>query len=371
MSCMESSPIDFLVPLSMASGLDEYRSTALTVLRDVQGRASLSAEIEFHGMSAAYGWLIATDDSREGTQFDAHVEAWRANRVKTEAFVLEARRVTSELEREGIDVVVTKGVVSQSRLYNCLGKRVFSDIDLMIRPADVEKVRRILSAIGFREGFRYDATEGRLVPLERAVVLKYRMYPDHLVPHVRLGGSTISHYEIDTAYSLTWHQSPWQIPNELHIDRRVSHDIALSDGQIVTLPAMSPEYDLAFTLLHLFREGWQLTTDSVSGLRLNQFADAALAWAALDQSEKVKFANLLKDHSLVYPICWIASKVDCLTGSDMIATMQLEPFCDEEWLGSFRGKGDSFFSTPCNVRDLFEMHGRVKLVSVSKPAVIS
>lgn len=359
-----------LVPLSLSSGHDGYRDAALKALDGISDDVALHTGIQTHGMSAAFGWLVSTAGEDRWPQFANYTGAWRANVLKTDAFVSEARRVTDAIELAGIDVAVTKGVISQSRLYNGVGKRTFSDIDLMIRPDSAGSVANLLDRLGHRAGTGYDASKGCVAPLAREVILKYRMYPDHLLPHTRAGDSNVTHYEIDTAYSLTWFNAPWQVLNEEHLDQRTVHEVTLSTNDVFELPALTPEFDLLFTLLHSFREGWQLTVDLVSGLRLNQFADAALSWAVLDPVARARFVDIVHANSLEYPIAWIASRVDEFANSSLVATCELETHCAREWVNCYKGKGEDYYAWAGSALEQLQARGRVDLVPTPKPSML-
>jgi hypothetical protein len=60
------------------------------------------------------------------------------------------RPLLTALDAAGIPVIVLKGAALAETLYADPGLRPFSDIDLLIRPADVDRARQVLAACGYR-----------------------------------------------------------------------------------------------------------------------------------------------------------------------------------------------------------------------------
>ncbi|MGC9152074.1 MAG: nucleotidyltransferase family protein, partial [Microbacter sp.] len=59
------------------------------------------------------------------------------------------RKVVSAFNQAGIDVVALKGIYLSEYLYQDVGLRQFSDIDLLVKEADGEKCLRILEQLGY------------------------------------------------------------------------------------------------------------------------------------------------------------------------------------------------------------------------------
>lgn len=55
------------------------------------------------------------------------------------------------LREHGVQVMLLKGAALAASVYSSFAERPMSDVDLLIRPADVERTRRALSASGWRE----------------------------------------------------------------------------------------------------------------------------------------------------------------------------------------------------------------------------
>lgn len=69
--------------------------------------------------------------------------------VRNQQLLYGVHPVLQELARRGIDYRVTKGM-AVLHLVETLGSRVMSDVDIVVRAQDVDDLRRIMSAYGFR-----------------------------------------------------------------------------------------------------------------------------------------------------------------------------------------------------------------------------
>lgn len=90
----------------------------------------------------------------------------QASRTATSAAVVaqnlalehELCSVVSELERNGVEVIVLKGIPLLRRLNLSLGERKLADNDLLLHPSDVERAAKLLEGLGYRELPRYPLT---------------------------------------------------------------------------------------------------------------------------------------------------------------------------------------------------------------------
>lgn len=94
----------------------------------------------------------------------------RANARHTRFHRGEAVRIVQELTRQGIPVAVLNGLAYDTDLYPPGGLRQFTDIDLLVAPANREAVLRVLAELGFwergrRAHTRRRPTEDTLVPV--------------------------------------------------------------------------------------------------------------------------------------------------------------------------------------------------------------
>lgn len=115
------------------------------------------------------------------------LEGLRFKSIARVAWISEAAAgVISLLEREGIRVVLLKGLALEHTVYGSRGLRQMSDADLLVTPADALKARDIL----IREGFRSMPLKS---PLYRHIILDLG---NHL-PELHRGGVSVDlHYRL-------------------------------------------------------------------------------------------------------------------------------------------------------------------------------
>jgi len=115
------------------------------------------------------------------------LEGLRFKSIARVSWITEAAAgVTALLEREGIKVVLLKGLALEHTVYGSKGLRQMSDADLLVAPSDALRARDIL----VREGFRSMSLKS---PLYRHIILDLG---NHL-PELHRGGISVDlHYRL-------------------------------------------------------------------------------------------------------------------------------------------------------------------------------
>ncbi|WP_030434524.1 nucleotidyltransferase family protein [Actinoplanes subtropicus] len=248
------------------------------------------------------------------------------NRHKTAEYVAEARSVAGALQRKGIRVACTKGVVCQQLLYDGRGTRHFGDVDLMVLPDQSAAAAETLFELGYVGGKRIDHRTGELVDIARSLKLTYQLYPDHLPHFFRVPGRAgIPYYMVDVAHSLTWFSSGWQIPMDEALAVRTEID---------GLPALSTPYGFLFVLLHLFREAWFERTIREKDARLTQFADVWRFWHRRGRESADEIIEISGKYGIRPAVAWVAGHVDALYGSRLVDELRVRDLADDRWLRS-------------------------------------
>ena len=263
------------------------------------------------------------------TRIYQHLESvleW--NRWQIEVFRREAVRVAQGLASRGIHFVVTKGIAFESTLYGNLGTRYMNDIDFMIAPRDREVVLTTMQELGFRPFFEWakDARREEISSrLNRDHLPKLARDVDH--PGVRL-------INVDVANSLTWTKSPFDVPVEEALERRVDHPVPGMPG--VSLPCFRPRYQFLFTALHLFREAWlQKFVDFGNDVGLMKFGDVIRLIdryrAELSDGELLR---IMETHRVSDPVAWVLRRLDDTFHTHTLELLALENHGDEQLLAS-------------------------------------
>ena len=142
-----------------------------------------------HGVAALI-WQNLSDLGHAGEVPKAErniLEGLRFKSIARVSWITEAAaRVTALLEREGIKVVLLKGLALEHTVYGSKGLRQMSDADLLVAPADALRARDIL----IRDGFRSMSLKS---PLYRHIILDLG---NHL-PELHRGGISVDlHYRL-------------------------------------------------------------------------------------------------------------------------------------------------------------------------------
>jgi len=262
------------------------------------------------------------------------IHSWQWNRHRSRLLVAEADRVREALTAQDVPVAFTKGVVVQSTLYGGRGIRYFGDIDLMIRPADQERVREVLLGLGFPWAKRFDIRTERLVDRSRRRLALYRLNPDHLPHFSRLtGDGALPVLTVDVAFHLSWFRSRWQVP----IEQALAETPAVPVGQDVRLPTLTWPYTFLFMVFHLFREAWYAQSAAEYDVRLTQFADLVRLWRTAAAADIAAIRALITKYDLGDAMCWVGHHTDALFGTEIVAGLGLESHAGQEWLCSAGG----------------------------------
>jgi hypothetical protein len=76
-------------------------------------------------------------------------DAFRRNTMRNLRFYGELRRLLSALKREGIPLILLKGIYMADAVYDNIGLREMNDLDVLARPADLERIAAILKAMEY------------------------------------------------------------------------------------------------------------------------------------------------------------------------------------------------------------------------------
>ena len=248
------------------------------------------------------------------------------NRWQIDVFRGEMVRVAQRLAGRDVSFVVTKGMTFESTLYDNLGTRHMYDIDFMIAPRDRETVMGIMKELGFRTFFEWakDARREEISSL---------LNRDHLPKLMRsIDQPGIRIINIDVANSLTWTNSPFDVPVEEALENPVQLPVqGLPD---TTVPGFRPIYQFLFTVLHLFREAWlQKFVDFGNDVGLMKFGDVV---RLIERNRKEltdgELRRVMEVHHVTHPVAWVLRSMDETFKTRTVELLALERHGDEEHL---------------------------------------
>lgn len=350
--------------------LDATSTSDQAALRAMVGRADLRwgelmEQAVRHGMLPMLAHAVISLGMRfeiPRQVFDLLVSALEVNRWRIAVFRQEAVRVVDALEGAGIRCVATKGITFESTLYGGNGTRPMSDIDFLIAPADRDAALTALRALGYEE--TYDWT-----PRGRQQAISYRLHPDHLPKLSRATGDPfVGRLHVDVANSLTWSRSDYEVPVEVALEEAGRQEVPGLAG--VSLPCLSPMYQLVFTILHLFREAWMdKWLDYNSDVTLLKFGDVIrLCRAHEGLLASGRFRRVIETLGIEKPTAWVLEHLDRTFGTAMTARAGLTGWVDAAWLASAQPRQGQTRRWTGTMRERLASRDRRRLLVEDPPA---
>jgi hypothetical protein len=212
-----------------------------------------------------------------------YLDAWsRISRVRSTLMFNELRALTQILDTSGVAYFLLKGSALAPTLYPDPLLRPMFDLDVMVHPEHVGRVRRLLRDRGFMHAF-WNPESNAVVPVPDNQLVEYR--EDHYELPIFL---RLAHARVDVPPALiprTWRRKhlkcyvgPRSIASfplfvdvhvnlSLHFDLDdVWHDVAHADVFGRQTPIQSPTGMVWFLAARLYNEAFQLNTCKLSML---------------------------------------------------------------------------------------------------------
>jgi hypothetical protein len=264
------------------------------------------------------------------------------NRQRIHILRSAAAEIVTALEAAGIPFAATKGITFESTLYEGDGSRYMNDIDFMVRPADRDQATEVMHGLGYEMG-SLEPDSQAIRPHSRREMVVYQLNQDHIPVFTRLTGDLATpSVRVDIANSLTWTNSPFEVPVEEALSQTVRQPIP---GLSCLLPAFSPYFQFIFTALHLFREAWiERWLDEGQDVNLVKFTDMLRLWRAYGTTlAGTEFRDTVDRFGIADPLSWVVWHLDQLLGTDVLAATGLRGRTDEEWLTSAYRPGGGLY----------------------------
>jgi hypothetical protein len=212
--------------------------------------------------------------------------AYEANLRRSLWFTAELARIMQHFERRQLRVVPYKGPALAQSLYHDLGLRSFSDLDLLIFPADFERAKQALAEI------RYHPAADIAPAVERLWLRK---------GNERAFDSSAGKNVVELQWAL--------LPHFYAVDLGVE-DLSARAGRTVVggceVPCLSPEDSLLVLCLHAAKHLWTRLiwlSDIAETLRSQSQAQAIDYSLAFSQAHALGVARILGIS------CWLAKNV--------------------------------------------------------------
>jgi len=264
------------------------------------------------------------------TRYDANVR-------KAMILTSELLRIYDEFRRRGIDVLPYKGLALARQLYGDVAARQFSDLDLLVRRADVPRATAVLARLGY----------------ERALKLSNRQEAAYL----RSGYE----YTFDGALGqnvveLKWAAAPRFYAIDIDIDRFFERavEVEIAGKRLKTL---CPEDALLVLCIHAARHQWSELSWLCDLSRMQQVCE--LDWNSVRERaarlciSRIVATTLLLAHDL------LGSPVPEIVPEDSIAQLLCKDLSGKI---AFRNQHDpeslSYFRTMLQVRERWQDRAR-------------
>jgi Uncharacterised nucleotidyltransferase len=161
-------------------------------------------------------------------------DAARAQTLFTLSLTAELFRVLARFAALGIEVLLTKGPVLSARCYGDPGLRQYTDLDLVLRDADIERATETMIALGYDPKVSLKAIQARKIPGE----------------YVFSQRGTNLLVELHTERTFRYHPRPLSVEKLFQRRARVRFD-----GRDV--PALSTEDELILICIHGAKHFWE------------------------------------------------------------------------------------------------------------------
>ncbi len=162
---------------------------------------------------------------------------WRAHAARNLYAAGEVGRIADCFERRGIGFATFKGVALSATLYGDISRREFNDIDIIVRPSDLDAAQSALESCGYR------AAQGNGREWRKAFLGYQRQYV-----FVR----TDSTLAVDLHWDFFPHDFAFPLETS-DIWRRLDH-VSIA-GRMV--PTLDPETLAIYLIGHGAKEGWK------------------------------------------------------------------------------------------------------------------
>ena len=158
----------------------------------------------------------------------------RAHLLSTLTLTAELFRILELFRQSAVELLVLKGPVLALRAYGDPGARQYTDIDMLVRDADIQRAAEIFVAAGYQSRVSVAAIQAGKIPGE------YRFR--------REGAGSI--FELHTGRTLRYF--PLSLPVEEYFQNKILLPL---DGHSV--PALSPEHEFVLISIHGATHFWE------------------------------------------------------------------------------------------------------------------
>lgn len=233
-------------------------------------------------------------------------------------------KICNELNDNGINYAVVKGISLERDLYGEDFVKRISDVDMLIHRVDAARVYKLFKDIGLCTG-RFNYYSNIVEPLTREKQLFYKTTSDHLPEHFYFTSEKICPFlKIDVSTSFDWlnRQDDYLMINFLN-ENVVSKNI----DEKYCIMTLEPVAHFIYLLNHFHRHAWsyRFITRNIS-IRLCMTNDIYMYWIKYGEKIKRCFGNLELDMNGKERISWTLYYIDQLYNCNIQRDLNLESY---------------------------------------------
>ncbi len=187
---------------------------------------------------------------RENTAPDNLDISKQSHEIKANEYDKIARRITEEFQSENISFVFLKGYALYLSLYKKKAHRYYNDLDILISPADISRVTKILKKLGLCYGY---VRNGIFMNAKREDIIYQRLNTHELQKMVLENKGEF--YNIDVNFLFSW----IGVKNEFETMQKIPFSIVEKNIKYIKkeetlLPILNYEFQFLHLCSHFYNE---------------------------------------------------------------------------------------------------------------------
>lgn len=224
---------------------------------------------------------------------------------------------------------IVKGAVFAKAAYFQPNMRSSLDVDFLIHPSQIKRIKDIFLSNGFVQGY---IREDKIIPYQREEALFYTSKSHQIAPFVAPTGKKLSPFvSVDLNFSIIWGESKKRIDMD-YVFSETRNDIIY--GQAIK--KLSPEMEFIHLCLHHYKDLNSVYLISKKGIRLNLFSDIFfyIIHTDLDIQKMICISEKLNVSAYIYYCVFYCGEIFSHAKLDELI-FNYKPFLKEDLISSY------------------------------------
>ena len=227
------------------------------------------------------------------------------------------------------DYAIVKGAVFAKTAYFQPSMRSSLDIDFLIHPSQITRIKDIFLRNGFVQGY---IKGDKIIPYQREEALFYACKSHQTAPFVAPTGNQLSPFvSVDLNFRIIWGESEKEIDMDFVLSE-TEKDIIY--GQAIK--KLSPEMEFIHLCLHHYKDLNSIYLISKKGIQLSLFSDIFfyIIHTDLDIAKTICISEKLEVSEYIYYCLFYCSKIFSHSKLDELI-LNYNPFFNEGLINSY------------------------------------